>query len=90
MGGSEPLVSSCDINLVDCDQLKKINKNHRKYQSVLLHGIKVNIVSQTSISALCMCELVGNIKHLTGDLGRNKKMVTVSREMMRWVLMSES
>ena len=74
MVGSEPLVSSCDINLVDCDQLKKKkNKNHRKYQSVLLHGIKVNIVSQTSISASCMCELVGNIKHLTEDLGRNKK-----------------
>lgn len=51
--------------------------------SVLLHGIKVNMVSQTSISALCMCELVGNIKHLTEDLGTNKKMVKVTREMMR-------
>lgn len=83
MVGSEPLVSSCDINLVDCDKLKKINKNHRKYQSVLLHEIKVNIVSQTSISASCMGELVGNIKHLTEDLGRNKKMVKVTREMTR-------
>lgn len=30
-----------------------------------------------------MGEMVGNIKHLTEDLGRNKNMVKVTREMMR-------
>lgn len=70
--GSEPLVSTCDSNLVDCDQLKKQIKTTEN-MSVLLHGIKVNIVSQTSISASCMCELLGNIKHLTEDLGTNRK-----------------